>query len=119
MSTNLLDRSAARHRVIPEIHPQPAKADLRKPETRAYWAEIGGCLDSARRAAGWNLDELSAELKRDPRQVRRWIAGEEQTQIAVVFAVEALRAPFVVALARIAGTGVEIETVVRVRRQIA
>ncbi len=87
--------------------------DLRKSESRAFWAEIGGCLDAARRDVGWNLDQLADALKRDARQVRRWIAGEEQTQTAVVFSVPLLRKPFVVALAKLAQC--EVETTVRIR----
>lgn len=87
-----------------------ARADVRK---SASWADIGNCLEYARHAAGWNLDQLADALQRDPRQVRRWIAGEEQTQIAVVFGVPQLRAPFVIALARLAEC--DVETTVRIR----
>jgi len=91
-----------------------AKATLRKPESRRFWAETGACLDEARRVVGWTLEQLAQEVARDPRQVRRWIAGEEQTQLAVVFAVEPLRQPFVVALAKLANC--EVVTEIRVRR---
>lgn len=104
-------------RVIPDIKPEMAKAalaDVRKPEIRQIWAGIGACLDEARRVVGWTLEQLAQELGRDPRQVRRWIAGEEQTQVAVVFAVEPLRQPFVVALAKLAQC--EVITEIRVRR---
>jgi glutathione S-transferase len=90
------------------------KADLRKAENALLLRAIGGCLDDARAEVKWTLDQLAAALGRDPRQVRRWIAGEERTQVDVVFAVEALRAPFVVALARLAQC--EIETTVRIRK---
>lgn len=88
-------------RVIPENRAAMLKADLRKPENADFLAEIGGCLNDARAELKWSLDQLAAELKRDPRQVRRWIVGEERTQVDVVWSVPALRAPFVEALARL------------------
>lgn len=110
-----------RHRVLPEKANAMVGAVLRKPESDDYLAEIGACLDFARRSVGWTLDQLAGELpppprkeKRDPRQVQRWIEGDERCQVDVVFAVECLRGPFVVALARLADC--EIETVVRIRK---
>lgn len=108
------------------MRPKQAKADLRKAESEPadtdLAEEIGLCLDYARRFVGWNLDELANRLppppgseKRDPRQVQRWIEGKERTQLDVVFAVDELRAPFVVALAKLAPE-CEIETTVRIRR---
>lgn len=105
--------------IVASVHEVPAprmvKAAIRKAENADYLAQIGGCLDEARREVGWTLDQLSAELNRDARQVRRWIAGEERTQVDVVFAVEPLRGPFVIALAKLADC-CEIETVVRIKR---
>jgi hypothetical protein len=79
------------HRVISEMRPAMAKADLRKAENVEKPADIGGCLDFARNYVGWNLDQLAAALKRDPRQVRRWIANEENIQLGVVWKVKALQ----------------------------
>ena len=104
---------APSHRVIPEMHPAAAKAHLRKADVSA--ADIGQCLDYARRDVGWTLDQLAGELGRDPRQVRRWIDGTERTQMDVVFGVLSLRPPFVIALASLAGC-CELETVIRIRR---
>lgn len=102
------------HRVLPEKAAQMVRADLRKPETDDCLAEIGECLDFARRANGWTLDQLAAALpapkdsdKRDPRQVQRWIEGKERCQVDVVFQVPALRGAFVVALAKLAQCPVE------------
>ena len=66
-------------------------------------AEIGGCLDFARRSVGWTVDQLAAELGKDSKQVSRWMRGEERTQVDVVFGVIALRKPFVIALANLSG----------------
>jgi hypothetical protein len=40
----------------------------------------------------------------------------KRPQMDAIFAVETLRQPLVVALSEIAGAGVEIETIVRIRR---
>lgn len=92
-----------------------AKAEIRKADDGDLQAQIGGCLDYARRVVGWNLDQLSHALKRDPRQVARWLRGDDRVQMDVVFGVEELRAPFVVALALLARC--EVETTIRMRRR--
>lgn len=91
-----------------------AKADLPKGESADALKELGACLDAARREVGWTVDRLSQELQRDSKQVARWMRGEERTQVDAVFAVEPLRKPFVIALAKLAEC--EIETVVRIVR---
>lgn len=106
--------AADRHRVIGEMRPEMLKVDLSKGENVDLKAELGGCLDYARREVNWTVDRLAAELKRDSKQVGRWIRGEERTQVDSVFAVECLRAPFVIALAKLAKC--EVETTVRIRR---
>lgn len=113
MASSVADPSVARHRVLPEKAGAPLRAPLRKPESDDAMAEIGGCLDEAKRAAGLTLKELAAALHRDERQVQRWIDGKENTNIAAVFAVAALRKPFVVALSKLAGC--EVETTVRIK----
>jgi hypothetical protein len=107
-------------RVIPEIKRGMLPGRLRKAEIVPLMAQIGACLDFARRYLGWTLDELAAHLPapkkgeaRDPRQVQRWIDGTERCQMDVVFGVEALRAPFVVALAKMAPRAV-IRTVIEI-----
>jgi ribosome-binding protein aMBF1 (putative translation factor) len=114
MSSTLPKQIDGAHRVIPEIDRKAQKASLRIPENGDFLVQIGDCLDIARRDAGWTLDQLAAELKRDARQVRRWIAGEERTQVDAVFAVPELREPFVIALAKLAKCCVE--TIVTIRR---
>lgn len=122
MAGSVANTAAASHRVIPEIDRKPAKAALRIPETVDFGPQIGGCLDAVRRELGWTLDQLAAELppppgadKRDPRQVQRWIDGKERCQVDVIFSVEVLREPFVIALARLAKCAVE--TIVTIRRR--
>jgi ribosome-binding protein aMBF1 (putative translation factor) len=114
MSASLHDRVASGPRVIPEKASAMAKAEVRKAENDEIQADIGGCLDYARRDAGWTLEQLAAELGRDPRQIRRWIANEETVQTHVVWKVRALRQPFVIALAKLAECSIEV--VIRARR---
>lgn len=98
-----------------------AKADLPKGENPDFLAEIGHCLDVARRDVGWNHDELADRLGKDKKQVGRWIRGEERTQVDAVFAVDALRGPFVVALAGLVArddSGVQVVTEIRLRRKV-
>jgi hypothetical protein len=114
MGSNATATVSTTPRVIPETRPTMAKADLRIPESCDLQAEIGQCLDYARRVVGWTLEQLAATLKRDPRQIARWIRGEERTQVDVVFGCEDLRQPFVVALALLARC--EVETTVRMRK---
>lgn len=118
MST-LADSSPSRHRLLPEKADQMASATLRKAEPDLLKA-IGRALDEARYSLRWSLKELTAEIeratrrKRDERQVARWIEGTERQQFDVLLAVEALRGPLVIALARLSDQ-IEIDTVIRVK----
>jgi ribosome-binding protein aMBF1 (putative translation factor) len=102
-------------RAIGEKRPAMLKADLPKREKRDMWAEIGACLDVARRDLGWTVDQLAGYLERDSKQVGRWLRGEERPQVDAVFNVPVLREPFVIALAKLAQCAVE--TVVTIRRR--
>lgn len=90
-----------------------AKAELKSAQ-RPLLEDLGQCLDCARRAVGWTVDQLAAELGRDSKQVARWMRGEERTQVDVVFAVPQLRGPFVIALAQLAEC--EVVTTISVKR---
>ena len=100
MSAIVANRHTSAHRVIPDLPARMVKADLRKAENVEIPVDIGACLDAARSEARWNLEQLAAALRRDARQVRRWIANEETVQLQVVMTVPELRRPFVIALAR-------------------
>lgn len=90
---------------------------LRKPETAEDRRLIGRALDRARQLRGWNLNEFADAVQRDPRQVARWFEGTESAQFHAIWTVVSLRQPVIVAFAEIAGEGVEVETVVTVRRR--
>lgn len=79
------------------------KVDLPKGENALFLAQIGACLNAARLELEWTVDRLAAELRRDSKQVARWMRGEERCQVDAVFAVPELREPFVIALAKLAG----------------
>ena len=95
---------------------QMAKADLRKPQTDAYYASLGSCMEEVRNVFGLTLKEFACELGKHERQVAQQMAGKERPQLEVVFAVERFRPALVIALARLA-TGVKIDTVVTWRRR--
>lgn len=92
-----------------------AKAQLRNPEIEAWRTRIGRAMERIRERSGLSLKEFAAVVGRDERQVARWFTGTEQPQLAAIFAVEALRALLVVALAELAGDAVDIETQIRIR----
>lgn len=93
-----------------------AKADLRKAEDDVWRQAIGRAIRSAVDAQGWSLKEFAAKTGKNERQCARWMDGTERPQFDVLFAIIALRSSLVIALAAIAGEGVEIETVVKIRR---
>lgn len=94
-----------------------ASSVLRKADSDDAMKEIGECVDFARRQAGWALKELAGALGRDERQVQRWMDGKENTNIAAVFAVETLRQPFVIALARLSQEFDEEPLTLKARRR--
>jgi hypothetical protein len=93
------------------------KADLRK-EEREWTGRVGSAVQRAISLLGWSLKEFAAAVDRDERQCSRWISGSERPQFDTLFAVEQLRQPLIVAFSEMAGVGVEVETVVRIRRTL-
>ncbi len=82
-----------------------AKADLRYAEKREFRSEIGQCVERARFAMGWNLDQLAQACgtDRDPRQVARWCAGTERPQFDVLLAIDGYGEELLIELARMRG----------------
>lgn len=114
--------TAAVSQALAGVSMRPAKATLPTRSGQAavgpeddFRGKVGAAIDRARTLRGWNLDELSHACRRDPRQVAKWISGLERPQFDVLFAVETFRKPLVIALAELAGQGVEIDTVIRLR----
>jgi ribosome-binding protein aMBF1 (putative translation factor) len=115
MASILTEPLAANHRVLPETASRMAHADLRKAEKPDLQAAIGGCVRAARQSLGWSLKEFAAAVDRDARQVSRWEDGTERAQFDVLWAVEALRGPLVIALAGLSEQ-IEINTTIQIRR---
>ena len=92
-----------------------AKAGIRKPDSAAYYAALGGCIEEVRNMHGLTLEAFAYELKVNDRQLARQIKGEDRPQLEKVFAVDRFRAPLVIALAKLSA-GVEVVTEIRVRR---
>lgn len=120
MSSSVSRARVGAHRVNGEIKPRMAKADLPKGENapvRSDWRLLGECLDVARHALGWTVDRLARELRRDEKQVSRWMRGEERPQVEIIIEIPALDAEYAIALA--ARKGCVVETVVRLQRRLA
>lgn len=119
MASTLPASAVPRHRLLPENSAGAmAKANLRKPEASVddWRAEVGHAIERVKNMTGLSLKEFADAVGREDRQVARWIAGTERPQIDAIFAVASLRQPLIVALSELAGVGVEIETVIRVKR---
>lgn len=117
MASTLPASAVPRHRLLPENSAGAmAKANLRKAETGDWRAEVGHAIERVKNMTGLSLKEFADAVGREDRQVARWIAGTERPQIDAIFAVASLRQPLIVALSELAGVGVEIETVIRVKR---
>lgn len=92
-----------------------AKADLRKTEKAHVWQVNGHAVQRTWELSRLSLKQFAAAVKRDERQVARWMAGIERPQIETVLAVRVLRPYMVIALAEDAD-GVEVVTEIRVKR---
>lgn len=122
MAHTLSASTAEHHRLLPDVADRMAKAavpDVRKAESDDFRAEFGAVVDRVRQRAGLSLKQFADRIKRDERQIARWISGVERPQFDAIFAREEFRPLVVEAIAEIAGAGVQLETVVRVTRRIA
>jgi hypothetical protein len=115
MAATIAQQPAPAHLLRSDMPVRMAKADLRKPESVDFRAAIGRCIERAYKSIGWNLDELAEAVHHDQRQVARWISGAERAQFDVLFSVESLRGPLVIALAGLSEQ-IEVVTEIRVRR---
>lgn len=78
--------------------------------------DAGRAIQRAQQLRGWSLKEFSDAAKRNERQLARWMDGTEHPQLDTLFAIVSFRQPLIVALAEIAGVGVEITTAITMRR---
>jgi ribosome-binding protein aMBF1 (putative translation factor) len=98
---------------LPETKPRMAKAVLPKAESAG---DAGRAIQRAQQLRGWSLKEFAGAAQRGERQLARWMDGTEHPQLDTLFAILSFRLPLVQALAEIAGAGVEVETLVRIRK---
>ena len=106
-------------RVIPERPRRAQVAEVRNAETLEWRVGVGRAIQRAIALNGWSLKEFAGAVGRDARQCARWIEGTERPQLDTIFAVPALRRSLVIALAELAGEGVEVVTAIRVTRKVA
>lgn len=92
-----------------------AKAVLRKAENN----DAGRAITRARELRGWSLKEFSGVAKRGERQLARWEDGTEHPQLDTLFAIVSFRRVLIIALAELAGVGVDVETTITIRPEAA
>jgi hypothetical protein len=97
---------------LPDIQPRPAKAALRKAASN----DAGQAIDRARQLRGWSLKEFAGAAQGGDRQLARWMAGTEHPQLDTLFAIVSFRQPLIQALAERAGVGVDVSTIVTIRK---
>ena len=115
MRSSLLDSSEARHPVLPDKASRMAPGRVRTPDIA--WSEaIGTALQRAVALVGWSNKEAAAKVGVDDAEFGKWLSGGRRPQLDRLFAVAELRQPLIVALAELAGEGVEVQTVVTIRR---
>ncbi len=93
-----------------------AKAEVRKADM--WRLAVGAAIERTRILSGLSLKEFARDIGRDERQIARWIDGTDRPQFDAIFGVDALRQPLVIALAELAGHGVELQTVITIRRTL-
>lgn len=113
MAQSLANVDRLRHRLLSDVHPEMAKADVRKAD-EAWRAGMGTVIRTVR--GELSLKEFAAAIERDERQVARWEDGKERPHFDAVFVIARFRQDLIVALAALAGTSVELETTIRIRR---
>lgn len=117
MNGTVTASSSSRHPELAEIRASRlAKADLRKTDIEPR-VLVGRAIQRAASLVGWTLKELAGAVDRDPRQVARWIAGDERPHFDALFGVEELRQPLAQALAEMAGCSVRVVVEMETRRR--
>lgn len=122
MTPSIASTASPRHERLPDLADRMAKAalgDVRKADLNGWRERVGRAIERCRMLSGFSLKEFAGAVDRNERQVARWISGEDRPQFDLIFAVERLQRPLVIALAElIAGEAVEVETTVRIRRVV-
>lgn len=101
---------------LDDCPPRMAKADLKNLD--AFWkVHVGKVIKRACELAGVSRKEAAALCDRDEAQIARWVSGAERPQIDVFLKADRLRQPLIQAFAELGGDGIEVETIVRLRRR--
>lgn len=109
-------RAADRHLMSHDIGPlRMAKAKVIADDVD-WMRAIGAAISEAMRACGWSVKELAAKVERDEAEVSRWLSGVRRPQFDLLFAVEELQEPLVVALARLAPEKFSVRTTIESKR---
>lgn len=111
MPPTVPDPSAVPLRRTSESRARLPQGDLRKPENN----DAGDAIKLAQQLCGWDLQEFANHAKRDERQIARWIEGKEHPQLDTLFAIKGFRKPLILALAKCAGLGVDVQTTITIR----
>lgn len=112
-------RTGDAQRVLPEKASALAKAVLRNPENEGGRELVGAAIRRAVALAGLSHKEAAAQIGVNDAQFGKWLSGNENPQVHRVFAVVALRQPFVVALAeQCEAEGISVRTVVTLERKL-
>lgn len=107
---------AAHRQRLENVAPVMAKADLNFLET-TWKQRVGQAVETAISMANRTQKETWAALgHNDGAQLNRWLAGTERPQFDALFAIDWLQQPLVIALAGLAGQGVEVTTHIQIRR---
>lgn len=113
MATSMATHDPETLRTIFAERRRPAKAGLALGDERENRAAIGACIDRARKALDWNLDELADRTKKDRAQLSRWIAGTERPQFdALMAAGDEFWCELVTRLARLSAS-MTVDTIIR------
>jgi hypothetical protein len=115
MSVNFARTDQTAHLPSSEKGARTAKPHLPKAEKNAVWVKHGAAMKEVQHTLQMTLEELAYALKKDVRQVGRWMEGTERPQIELMLANERFEGAMVIAIAR-RTTGVDVDTVVHIRR---
>jgi hypothetical protein len=80
---------------------------------------VGGAIQRAVAMVGWSHKEAAARIGVDDAEFGKWNNWTRRPQMDRLFAVPELRQPLVVAFAELCGAGVEVTTVVSIKRSVA
>lgn len=118
MANTMPDSTGARHHVLPDIgRPTMAKANVRTPDVVDWMVAIGAAIQQAVKDAKYSNKEAAAKVGVDDAEFGKWVNGTRRPQFDRLFALPELRRPLVIAIALLAGEGVEVETTVTIRRR--